>query len=82
MTRAFFAQRNFDTAILSDFYEALGDTLVSKTDEGSIYMGKLIWNLLTAGTSLRELVHTFRHRTLVLLKMLFLHKKASPYRHG
>lgn len=31
--------------------------------------------VLTAGTSLRELVHKFRHRTLVLLKMLLLQKR-------
>lgn len=34
---------------------------------------------LTAGTSLRELVHKFRHRTLVLLKMLLLQKRIMLY---
>lgn len=36
------------------------------------------WTLacqLTSGTSLRELVHKFRHRTLVLLKMLLLQRR-------
>lgn len=30
---------------------------------------------LTSGTSLRELVHKFRHRTLILLKMLLLQRR-------
>jgi hypothetical protein len=34
---------------------------------------------LTVGTSLRELVHKFRHRTLVLLKMLLLQKRVMLY---
>lgn len=29
------------------------------------------------GTSLRELVHKFRHKTLVMLKMLLLQKRVS-----
>jgi hypothetical protein len=29
------------------------------------------------GTSLRELVHKFRHKTLVLVKLLMLQKKVS-----
>ncbi|KAL7424505.1 hypothetical protein Q5752_000189 [Cryptotrichosporon argae] len=66
VTRAFFAQRDFEhTDILEDFYTSLESGLEGKSGEGAIYMG----------TSLRELVHKFRHKTLVLLKMLMLQKR-------
>jgi hypothetical protein len=35
-------------------------------------------NIPRAGTSLRELVHTFRQRTLVLVKALMLQKRVCP----
>ncbi|KIR51864.1 cytoplasmic protein [Cryptococcus gattii Ru294] len=66
VTRAYFAQRDFgETTILEDFYTSLETSLEGKSGEEAIYMG----------TSLRELVHKFRHRTLVLLKMLMLQKR-------
>jgi hypothetical protein len=34
-------------------------------------------NSALSGTSLRELIHKFRHRTLVLLKLLMLQKRVS-----
>jgi hypothetical protein len=78
VTRAFFAQRDFDsTQILQDFYESLNAGLQGKAGEGAIYMGEFgdSWVVLTVGTNLRELVHKFRHRTLVLLKMILLQKR-------
>ncbi|WVQ83691.1 hypothetical protein IAT38_005835 [Cryptococcus sp. DSM 104549] len=66
VTRAYFAQRDFtQTEILEDFYRSLETSLEGKSGEGAIYMG----------TSLRDLVHKFRHRTLVLLKLLMLQKR-------
>ncbi|KAK8853450.1 hypothetical protein IAR55_004157 [Kwoniella newhampshirensis] len=70
VTRAYFAQRDFtQTDILEDFYTSLESSLEGKSGEGAIYMG----------TSLRELVHKFRHRTLVLLKMLMLQKRVMLF---
>ncbi|ODN95301.1 hypothetical protein L198_04694 [Cryptococcus wingfieldii CBS 7118] len=66
VTRAYFAQRDFThTQILEDFYHSLETSLQGKSGEEAIYMG----------TSLRELVHKFRHRTLILLKLLMLQKR-------
>lgn len=76
VTRAYFAQRDFgSTQILHDFYESLEMGLEGKAGESAIYMGELGSDALTAGTSLRELVHKFRYRTLILLKMLLLQKR-------
>lgn len=78
VTKAFFAQRDFgSTQILQDFYTSLEASLEGKAGESAIYMGELPKSLceLTSGTSLRELVHKFRHRTLVLLKMLLLQRR-------
>ncbi|OCF77551.1 hypothetical protein I204_01541 [Kwoniella mangroviensis CBS 8886] len=70
VTRAYFAQRDFtQTEILEDFYTSLESSLEGKSNEGAIYIG----------TSLRELVHKFRHRTLVLLKLLMLQKRVMLY---
>ncbi|OXB36127.1 cytoplasmic protein [Cryptococcus neoformans] len=70
VTRAYFAQRDFgETKLLEDFYTSLETSLEGKSGEEAIYMG----------TSLRELVHKFRHRTLVLLKMLMLQKRVMLF---
>ncbi|ORY31584.1 transport protein Avl9-domain-containing protein [Naematelia encephala] len=70
VTRAYFAQRDFSqTDLLEAFYASLEDSLEGKSGESAIYIG----------TSLRELVHKFRHRTLVLLKMLMLQKRVMLY---
>ncbi|WWC72258.1 uncharacterized protein I206_106220 [Kwoniella pini CBS 10737] len=70
VTRAYFAQRDFtQTEILEDFYTSLESSLEGKSGEGAIYIG----------TSLRELVHKFRHRTLVLLKLLILQKRVMLF---
>ncbi|CAL1712096.1 unnamed protein product [Somion occarium] len=72
ITRTLFAQCDFtDLSILDAFYESLEGSLRSQLTESGLYMG----------TSLRELVHTFRQRTLVLLKALMLQKKIMFYGH-
>ncbi|KAI0341521.1 hypothetical protein BDW22DRAFT_1359113 [Trametopsis cervina] len=72
ITRALFEQRDFtDLAILDAFHDSLELPLRSQLTESGLYMG----------TSLRELVHTFRQRTLVLLKALMLQKKVMFYGH-
>ncbi|KAG8734065.1 late secretory pathway protein avl9 [Ceratobasidium sp. 423] len=72
VTRAFFGQRDFsETGILVDFYHSLEKSLRSQLTESSLYMG----------TSLRELLHKFRHRTLTLLKLLMLQKRIMFYGH-
>ncbi|KAH8915900.1 hypothetical protein BT69DRAFT_1340766 [Atractiella rhizophila] len=63
ITRAYFEQRDFeDRRILEEFYGSLVDGVGGETD---LYMG----------TSLRELIHRFRFKTLTLLKLLLLQKK-------
>ncbi|KAG9128479.1 late secretory pathway protein avl9 [Ceratobasidium sp. 392] len=72
VTRAFFGQRDFsETGILVDFYHSLEKGLRSQLTESGLYMG----------TSLRELVHKFRHRTLTLLKLMMLQKRIMFYGH-
>ncbi|OBZ69052.1 Late secretory pathway protein AVL9, partial [Grifola frondosa] len=72
ITRTLFAQRDFsETSILEDFYSSLEHSLRGQLTESGLYMG----------TSLRELVHTFRQRTLVLLKALMLQKKIMFFGH-
>ncbi|GBE83012.1 predicted protein [Sparassis crispa] len=72
ITRALFAQRDFsETSILDAFYTSLEHSLRTQLTESGLYMG----------TSLRELVHTFRQRTLVLLKALMLQKKIMFFGH-
>lgn len=68
VTQAFFAQRNFrETEILSSFFYSLEGSLRLQLTESALYMG----------THLRELVHKFRHRTLILLRALMLQKRVS-----
>jgi hypothetical protein len=72
VTRALFEQRDFSqTDILLDFAASLEPALRSQLTESGLYMG----------TSLRELVHTFRQRTLVLLKALMLQRRIMFYGH-
>ena len=75
------------TQILDDFYASLESTLEGKVGEGAIYMGRSFPCHVTnesdqAGTSLRELVHKFRHKTLILVKLLMLQKKVSKLTHS
>lgn len=72
ITRAFFAQRDFeDTEILRDFHTSLQHALKDEdqTSEAAIYMS----------ISLREFVHRFRMQTLSLLKLLLLQRKVMFY---
>ncbi|KAG8881086.1 late secretory pathway protein avl9 [Tulasnella sp. 331] len=72
VTSALFNQRDFrDTHILVDFYSTLELSLKTQLTESGIYMG----------TNLRELIHKFRHRTLILAKLLILQKKIMFYGH-
>ncbi|KAH9969823.1 transport protein Avl9-domain-containing protein [Russula dissimulans] len=72
VTQALFEQKDFtNTHLLVEFYESLQGSLRSQLTESGLYMG----------TSLRELVHEFRHRTLVLVKALILQKKILFYGH-
>ncbi|KAJ7078547.1 transport protein Avl9-domain-containing protein [Mycena belliarum] len=72
VTTALFNQRDFrETAILDDFGSSLEQSLRGQLTESGLYMG----------TNLRELVHTFRQRTLVLVKALMLQKRIMFYGH-
>jgi hypothetical protein len=59
---------------------------MGKENEAGMYIGKmarpvdrlravLTCSVYDLGTSLRELVHKFRHRTLTLVKMMMLQKR-------
>ncbi|KAF8625989.1 hypothetical protein AX17_006713 [Amanita inopinata Kibby_2008] len=70
VTTALFMQKDFtDTSILDDFGSSLELSLRGQLTESGLYMG----------TSLRELVHNFRHKTLVLVKALILQKRIMFY---
>ncbi|KAJ7780744.1 transport protein Avl9-domain-containing protein [Mycena maculata] len=72
VTTALFNQRDFrETDILDDFSRSLELSVRSQLTESGLYMG----------TNLRELVHTFRQRTLVLVKALILQKRIMFYGH-
>lgn len=43
------------------------------------YRGRIDDSTLYMGTSLRELVHKFKSKTLVLLKLLLLEKRVSVW---
>ncbi|KAJ6585376.1 transport protein Avl9-domain-containing protein [Mycena capillaripes] len=72
VTTALFHQRDFSsTAILDDFGSSLEQSVRGQLTESGLYMG----------TNLRELVHTFRQRTLILVKALMLQKRIMFYGH-
>ncbi|KAF9644067.1 hypothetical protein BDM02DRAFT_3122485 [Thelephora ganbajun] len=72
VTLALFEQRDFSNLqILTDFYKSLELSLKSHLTTSGLYMG----------TSLRDLVHVFRQRTLILLKALMLQKRIMFYGH-
>lgn len=61
-------------------HPAVHDSRFRRTENNKLTSLFLLLNWIDSlGTSLRELVHKFRHRTLVLLKMLMLQKRVSPY---
>ncbi|KAE9408842.1 hypothetical protein BT96DRAFT_970339 [Gymnopus androsaceus JB14] len=72
VTTALFQQRDFtEVQILDDFESGLELSLRTQMTESALYMG----------TNLRELVHTFRQRTLILVKALMLQKRIMFYGH-
>ena len=80
VTRAFFAQRDLNNVkLLEEFYETLEsgvhhspakDKSISSDEDG---------NTLYMGTSIRECVHKWRFRTLMLLKLILLQKRIMVY---
>ncbi|KAK2795727.1 late secretory pathway protein avl9 [Onygenales sp. PD_12] len=66
VTAAWFGQRDFaDTDILKKFQENLTESLNSEEGQKDEYLG----------LSLREMIHEFKHQTLVLFKCLLLQPK-------
>ncbi|OAX77884.1 hypothetical protein ACJ72_07812 [Emergomyces africanus] len=66
VTSAWFAQRDFsDTDILKKFQENLAESLNNEESQKDDYLG----------LSLREMIHEFKHQTLVLFKCLLLQPK-------
>ena len=66
VTEAWFAQGDFsDTMILKEFQESLVRTSTLQLDERDQF----------SGLSLREVIHEFRHQTLMLVKCLLLQRK-------
>ncbi|KAI1938073.1 hypothetical protein LOZ66_003661 [Ophidiomyces ophidiicola] len=66
VTSAWFAQRDFsDTDILKKFWESLKDCLNGEAGQNDHHLG----------LSLREMIHEFKHQTLVLFKCLLLQPK-------
>ncbi|KAL0579872.1 hypothetical protein V5O48_002119 [Marasmius crinis-equi] len=66
VTTVLFNQRDFtSTEILDDFAASLEPSLRGQLTESGLYMG----------TSLRSLVQTFRHRTLILVKALMIQRR-------
>ncbi|KAJ7578173.1 transport protein Avl9-domain-containing protein [Mycena floridula] len=72
VTTALFQQRDFTTTqILDDFEAVLEPSVRGQLTESGFYMG----------TNLRQLVHTFRQRTLLLVKALMLQKRILFFGH-
>ncbi|KAF8722483.1 hypothetical protein AX14_009755 [Amanita brunnescens Koide BX004] len=66
VTTALFNQKDFsDTTILDEFGASLELSLRGQLTESALYMG----------TNLRDLVHNFRQKTLLLVKALILQKR-------
>ncbi|KAF8182306.1 transport protein Avl9-domain-containing protein [Pholiota molesta] len=71
VTTALFLQRDFtDSSILNDFAESLERSLRTQLTESGLYMG----TSMCTGP-----VHTFRQKTLVLIKALMLQKRIMFY---
>ncbi|KAJ7213890.1 transport protein Avl9-domain-containing protein [Mycena pura] len=73
VTTALFNQRwDFrELQILDDFASSIEQSVRGQLTESGLYIG----------TNIRELVHTFRQRTLVLVKALILQKRIMFYGH-
>ncbi|KAK4050756.1 hypothetical protein OIO90_004978 [Microbotryomycetes sp. JL221] len=91
VTRTFFAQRDFaDKSILVDLFTSFQSvpTISSSTssvppppshDDDDDDDDFIETTEMYMGTSLRELVHKFRHKTLMLLKLLMLQRRVMFY---
>ncbi|KAM0790815.1 hypothetical protein ACM66B_004660 [Microbotryomycetes sp. NB124-2] len=76
VTRTFFAQRDFaDKSILVDLYTSFEVRRSARDLEQDEKEGTEMY----MGTSLRELVHKFRHKTLMLLKLLMMQRRVMFY---
>ena len=65
VTSVWFAQADFaDVAVLEEYQDSLSRGLLNDNDADPYF-----------GLSLREMVHEFRHQTLILLKCLLLERK-------
>ncbi|CAO3609522.1 unnamed protein product [Cunninghamella blakesleeana] len=70
ITGAWFNQKDFtQLGILYNLYNNLTNTIRGPIDDSTLYMG----------TSLRELLHKFKAKTLILLKLLLLERKILFY---
>ncbi|KAF8628649.1 hypothetical protein AX15_003781 [Amanita polypyramis BW_CC] len=70
VTTALFLQKDFsDLSILDDFGSSLELSLRGQLTESALYMG----------TNLRDFVHDFRHKALLLVKALILQKRIMFY---
>ncbi|CAO3596008.1 unnamed protein product [Absidia cylindrospora] len=70
ITAAWFNQKDFTQLdILYNLYNNLTNTFCGPIDDSTLYMG----------TSLRELLHKFKSKTLILLKLLLLEKRILFY---
>ncbi|SAM04076.1 hypothetical protein [Absidia glauca] len=70
ITAAWFNQKDFtQLGIIYNLYNNLTSTFCGPIDDSTLYMG----------TSLRELLHKFKSKTLVLLKLLLLEKRILFY---
>ncbi|KAI8329319.1 transport protein Avl9-domain-containing protein [Chlamydoabsidia padenii] len=70
ITAAWFNQKDFtQLGILYNLYNNLTNTFCGPIDDSTLYMG----------TSLRELLHKFKTKTLILLKLLLLEKRILFY---
>ena len=72
VTRALFAQRDFsELSMLADFRDSLLATVAREDadEDGERESGMLM------GTSVRDIVHRFRLKTLVLVKLLLLQRR-------
>ncbi|KAL8708858.1 MAG: hypothetical protein Q9220_006314 [cf. Caloplaca sp. 1 TL-2023] len=77
VTGAWFAQRDFtDVDILKKFQESLSQPIQHTEDDREVYLG-FNPSPFVDGLSLRELIHEYKHQTLVLFKCILLQPKYS-----
>ena len=80
VTRAFFAQRDLNNVkLLEEFYETLESGVHRSSAKDKSISSDEDGNTLYMGTSIRECVHKWRFRTLMLLKLILLQKRIMVY---